>query len=143
MRSVVERRVRTETLFDLLAGGGVAGPVGGGVWRSAQVAAEAGGPARLVVAIVYCPARGVGHGFDVSCQVVGLLNIVPRPPLGGRLPEVLPLLERSSERVVTIYRINRDIGSHFLSAAFLRPIPVETPFPIHRPVEDSNEIAFL
>jgi hypothetical protein len=50
-------------------------------------------------------ARGVGQGFEVAGQIVGLVKIVTWPPLGGRLPEVLTILERSSERIVAIYRV--------------------------------------
>src|SRR6266511_834201 len=142
MRSVVERHVCTEPLFNHLPGGVVADRVGVGGWRAAQVAAEAGEPACLVVAVIDRLARRVSQSLDVAGQVVGLLSIVARRPTAA-LPEVLPILERSSERVVTIYRISRDIRADFLSAVFLRPRPVETPFPIHRPVEDSDEIALL
>src|SRR6266542_3302855 len=107
-----------------------------------KIAGETVESAGLVIAVIYGMTRGVGHGLDVAGQIVGLLNIVTRPPIGP-LPEVLPLLERSPERVVTIYRISRDISAHLLGAAFLRPIPVQTPSPIHRPIEDSGDIALL
>ena len=84
MRVVVERRVRAEPLFDHLPGGVVADRVGVGVRRTAQVAAEAGEPARLIIAVIDSAARGVGQSLDVAGQIVGVLNGISGLP--NRVP---------------------------------------------------------
>src|SRR5262245_17276266 len=104
MEVVIKRRVCAEPLFDHLPGFIVADRVGIRGWRTAQVAAETAKPARLVMAIVDCPARGVGHGLDVAGQIVSLLNeksgspITPTPTTS----EVLPSDEWAPKRVVAL-----------------------------------------
>src|SRR5262249_32874971 len=123
---VVERRIRAEPLFDHLPSGVVADRVGV-VDRcaSTQGTAETGEPARLIMAVIDGVTRRIGQSLDIASQVVALLSDVRCPPIAPA-PEILPLRERPSERVVTVYR--RLCG---VNAALLRVLIMQTPFPVH------------
>src|SRR5262249_50742484 len=81
-----------------------------------QIAGETVESPGLVIVVVDCPPRGVGHGLDGAGQIVGLLGDKRGSPIVPA-PETLLLIERPSERVVAVYR--RLCG---VNAAFLGPL---------------------
>src|SRR5215510_9553005 len=137
---MIERCVCAEPLLAHLPGRVVADRVGICGWRTSQVAAEARDPASLIVGVIDDMPRGVGLSLDVARQIVGILNIVTRPPTAP-LPEVLTFRERAPERVVTFYR--HVCGVNVVNAAYLRPVVIQTPYPVHRPVIDPPGFAYL